>query len=114
MNNGNSNTNPDVHRMVIRGIGDKYIERNGCPKCGGAFRDMYRLTGERVEKREDDAIEYEFVRQSAEDALRLLNGCMDSGMRARGFAKWFRSGNATFRLHLQCVERVDPDVRDND
>lgn len=74
--------------------------------CSPSFEDMYRLTGERVEKREDDAIEYEFVRQSAEDALRLLNGCMDSGMRARGFTKWFRSGNATFRLHLQCVERV--------
>lgn len=75
--------------------------------CSPSFRDMYRLTGERVEKREDDAIEYEFIRQAAEDALRLLNGCMDSGMRARGFTKWFRSGNATFRLHLQCVERVE-------
>jgi hypothetical protein len=81
--------------------------------CSPSFEDMYRLTGERVEKREDDAIEYEFVRQSAEDALRLLNGCMDSGMRARGFTKWFRSGNATFRLHLQCVERV-PEKEDGE
>lgn len=79
----------------------------GLSDCSLSFQDMYRLTGERVEKREDDAIEYEFVRQAAEDALRLLNGCMDSGTRARGFTKWFCSGNATFRLHLQCVELVE-------
>ena len=63
-----------------------------------------------VNKRENDPVEFELVSKMAQEALSVINHCTDGGIRARGITKWFKSGNATFRLHLHCIERVDPPI----
>lgn len=63
-----------------------------------------------VPKRTYDPIEQMLIEDAAKDLLLLANGCIDGGMRARGFVKHIRSGTDLFRVSLQIVTASDTEA----